>query len=583
MNAARVPILAVAVALLLAASAIADTKLLNPISRSFQSRPVTVRPATMVLPQEASPAADPDAEEGAIVESPVERSADPVAPQEEAGGPAAAPAEPAAPADPPANPAEPAAPAEAPAAAAEPTTPAETETPAEANGESARSASDIPIPDVPDGVVLPEPELMEPADYSDVGPIGGKGCDGKGCDGKGCGCGGLGTFGCLRCAPSKPWLLPQPCLTKNLGIKIGGWIQQGITTNTNTPVDNWNATVALNDRDGEWQANQMWLYVTRPIKQRECCWQIGGHVDIVYGSDWRFGRFFGLEEKINDDNQFYGWVFPQMYVEVGGHNLSVKMGHMAGPLGYEIVPAVGNFFYSHSYAMNYTEPQLVTGLWADYKIGQNWTVQAGFHRGFFMFEDEDGNVDFMGGVQWNNCDNTTSVRYALSVGNNEALYGQTWFASSLVLQHQFTKRFKYVLQHNLGTINGVNAGPVGDAEWYGLNQYFFYKISKCLEAGLRVEWLRDDDGVRVAGVANPLNPLGTSRGWSGGPGWAGNFYGITAGLNWAPHPNVKFRPELRWDWYEGADSWFDPGQPRPFDDFVGDDQFTAALDVLIVF
>jgi hypothetical protein len=327
----------------------------------------------------------------------------------------------------------------------------------------------------------------------------------------------------------------------------------------------------------------MWMYLAKPIKQRDCCWQVGGHVDIMYGTDWRYGRFFGLEERVNNDDQFYGWVFPQMYVEVGGHNLSVKMGHMAGPLGYEIVPAVGNFFYSHSYAMNYTEPQLVTGLWADYKIGDNWTVQAGFHRGHFMFEDEDDNLNFMGGVQWASCDQRTSIRYALSVGNEEGLFGQTWFASSLVLQHQFTKRFKYVLQHNLGSIQDINVGPWTDAQWYGLNQYFFYKISKCLEAGLRVEWLRDDDGIRVAGVGNPLNPLGTSRGWPGGPGWAGNFYGITAGLNWAPHPNVKIRPEVRWDWYDGPDNVFNGAQPRPFDNFAGDDQLTAAFDVIVVF
>jgi hypothetical protein len=100
-----------------------------------------------------------------------------------------------------------------------------------------------------------------------------------------------------------------------------------------------------------------------------------------------------------------------------------------------------------------------------------------------------------------------------------------------------------------------------------------------LEAGLRVERLRDDDGVRVAGIGNLL---GTDRGWTGGPGYAGHFYGITAGLNWAPHPNVKFRPELRWDWYDGLDNP-DPTKLRPFDDFAGDDQFTAAFDVIVVF
>ena len=152
--------------------------------------------------------------------------------------------------------------------------------------------------------------------------------------------------------------------------------------------------------------------------------------------DWRFGRFFGLEERINNDDQFYGWVFPQLYAEFGGHNLSVKIGHMAGPLGYEIVPAVANFFYSHSIAMDYFEPQLVTGVWADYKLNDNWTVQGGFHRGWFMFEDLDSNFDVMGGIQWTSCDKRTSVRYAITSGPNPGLYGDNWFASSLVLTAQ---------------------------------------------------------------------------------------------------------------------------------------------------
>ena len=29
-------------------------------------------------------------------------------------------------------------------------------------------------------------------------------------------------------------------------------------------------------------------------------------------------------DKVNGDDQFYGWVFPQLYAEIGGHNLSVR-------------------------------------------------------------------------------------------------------------------------------------------------------------------------------------------------------------------------------------------------------------------
>jgi hypothetical protein len=446
--------------------------------------------------------------------------------------------------------------------------PPEPEEPPPANGSDVPSASDVPAPIIVDDKELPLADMT----LADETPSCSSAC---------CGCGGR-AGGLFSGCSSEPWHLPQPRVLKNLGIKVGGWIEQGITTNSNNPTDNFNSTVALNDRDGEWQVNQMWMYISKPIDQQDCRWQIGGHVDIVYGSDWRFGRFFGLEERINNDNQFYGWVFPQMYAEVGGNNLSVKMGHMAGPLGYEIVPSVANFFYSHSIAMSYFEPQLVTGVWADYKLGDQWSVQAGFHRGWFMFEDLDQDLDFMGGIQWTSCDKRTSLRYALTLGDNEGLYGQTWFASSLVLQHKFNDKLRYVLQHDLGSITDVRVPrtPVFDEQWYGLNQYLFYKINKKLEAGLRVEWMRDDDGGKLAGVGN--TPPGTIRGWTGGPGYAGNFWEVSMGLNWSPHPNVKFRPELRYDWYDGNPSPF-PGGALPFDDGLGNDQLTAAVDLLLTF
>ena len=59
---------------------------------------------------------------------------------------------------------------------------------------------------------------------------------------------------------------------------------------------------------------------------------------------------------------------PQFYMEVGYNDLTVRMGHYAPSIGYEVVAAPGNFFYSHSYALAYSEPVLVTGLQADYKL-----------------------------------------------------------------------------------------------------------------------------------------------------------------------------------------------------------------------
>ena len=140
-----------------------------------------------------------------------------------------------------------------------------------------------------------------------------------------------------------------------------------------------------------------------------------------------------------------------------------------------------------------------------------------------------------------------------------------------------TQRFRYALEHNLGT--ELNGDPrTGDnASWYGLSQYFFYTLNPCWTAGLRVECFRDNDGSRVAGVGNWI---GSDKGWRGLPGFAGDFWEISAGLNWKPRSNLAFRPEVRYDWYDGSTNL--AGQ-LPYNMGNASNQFTFAMDLIWTF
>ncbi|MHB0956634.1 MAG: outer membrane beta-barrel protein [Pirellulaceae bacterium] len=392
-----------------------------------------------------------------------------------------------------------------------------------------------------------------------------------------------GCSKCSACAGQQdgPWTLPQPGLLQHAGIKVGGWLEQGITLNPYHSSDGFNGPVATNDFDDEYQMNQLWLYFDRPATTDGCGVAVGGHIDMIYGTDWRFGINHGLEDRINGfDDQRYGLVIPQAYVEFAVNNLSVKLGHVAAILDYEAVPAVMNPFYSHSYSYGYTVPQLVTGLLGEYKLTDQFTLQAGFHRGWLMFEDTNDTLDFMGGAKWTSENQRTKIAYAISVGPqdppgdfNQVPGDQNRFVYSLVLQQEITERLKYVAVQNLGTER--NAPQMGNtAEWYGLNQYFLYTINPCWNANLRVEWLRDDDGVRVAGPGN----IPGVHAWSG-RGFAGNFYEITAGLSWRPHRNWVIRPECRWDWYDGLAG----PVGLPFDGGDRAQQFTGAVDAIFTF
>ena len=139
--------------------------------------------------------------------------------------------------------------------------------------------------------------------------------------------------------PGEKWTIPQPPVLKTLGITMYGWLDQGATLNSLSPRDRWNGPVDLNDRSNEYELNQFWLGFERPVKTDGCGFDVGGRVDIMYGTDWRYGDCLGLEQNFNAQNQLYGLVLPQFYMEVGWNNLTVKMGHYAALMGYEVVGA----------------------------------------------------------------------------------------------------------------------------------------------------------------------------------------------------------------------------------------------------
>lgn len=375
----------------------------------------------------------------------------------------------------------------------------------------------------------------------------------------------------------KPWKLPQPSILQKWGIDMGGWVEQGITYNSRNPDDRFNGPVALNDRSGEYQLNQAWLYLVRPTKTDGHGFDLGGRIDMSYGTDWRYGKCLGLEDRIDSPNSLYGLVMPQFYGEVAINNLTIKGGHYAANFGYEAVPAPANFFYSHSYAMCYGQPILLTGVQADYQLTDNWTVTGGFSRGWEMFEDNNNKVDIVGGVRWFSDDKDTSFSFMTTSGPQDDAGSNNRYQYTMVLTQKMGSKWLYAIEHDLGMEEAGDPRTHGNACWYGIDQYLIYTINSRWSAGLRSEWFRDQDGSRVAGIGNWI---GSGRGWTGLPGFQGDFFEIAAGINWRPHTNVLLRPELRWDWYNGTTNM--AGQ-LPYGGGTRSDQLTAAVDLVVTF
>lgn len=375
------------------------------------------------------------------------------------------------------------------------------------------------------------------------------------CGGAGCGaCGGHGGCGSGSGCETDcdAWQLMERSCS---GWKVGGWLQGGIYTNaSNTQGISGNGPIAFNQAAGELNLHQGWVYLDRELNTDDGFgW--GAHVDYLYGIDAADTSAFGdaswdytWQSSRAGNRQGYGSAIPQAYGQVGYGDLNVKVGKFFTIMGYEVVQATGNFFYSHTYTHNYGEPFTHTGALAEYKPGENVTLWGGYTFGWDTgYNNYTDSSTFLGGVSYSGIENVTATYttnfgyYGDGTGSNlggtpyVTNSGDIWL-QSIVIIVDLNDKWQYVAQSDFGSnTGGVNAGPGSTNTWYGATQYLYYTINDCWKAGARYEWFYDD-----------ARDSGRSRVGNGEV----EYQSIAAGLNWTPHANVTIRPEARFDWNE---------------------------------
>ncbi len=368
----------------------------------------------------------------------------------------------------------------------------------------------------------------------------------------------------------------ETALFQNLGLNFGSWLSFGYNHNFDNPQNGRNGPVTFADRTSRVQLNQLNLFLERAVNTEGGAWDFGGRVDFMFGSDTRFTQAVGLEfsdagkqKWVSDvEQKFNRLALPQAYLQVYApvlNGITAKLGHFYTPIGYEVVTAPDNFFFTHAYTMQYGEPFTHTGALLSIPLLKNLTLTVGAVDGWDNFT---ANIDdawsFIGGLNWTKVTARASVLSVTLTG----IHGQVVEDDradrslySLVVSYDFTDRLHYVFQHDHGwqTTSGLDQDP----HWYGINQYFTYDLSDTLSLGARVEWFRDEQGVRVI-----------SLGGDGvRPGKSANFFAVTLGFNFKPTSWFKIRPQIRYDWSENTKA-FDAGQKNQ--------QLLFAVDAVVV-
>lgn len=348
-------------------------------------------------------------------------------------------------------------------------------------------------------------------------------CDTK--DDKG-GKGGKGGCSCYLWGPDEPFSLYSG--DNGHGITAGGWTQFGYH-NQQTPLSTAiNDGLSFNDHKDRLNLHQQWLWVEKALSGDECSWDWGFRMDFMYGFDASKTQAFGGLGWDNDPTWDrgggYGYAIPQLYGEIGKGPLSVKFGHFYTLVGYEVVTAPGNFFYSHALTMFNTEPFTHSGVVGTYGMSDDLEVYGGWTLGWDTgFEGFNDGNSWLGGFSYNVTDDVTFTY--ISTAGNFGARGKDAYSHSVVLDVTLTEKLNYVFQSDLLSIGDLSVDPTQPREAHdddvGINQYLFYSYNDCLGFGGRMEWWKDDGH---------------------------SHYAVTGGINYRPHANFILRPEIRHDW-----------------------------------
>jgi hypothetical protein len=378
----------------------------------------------------------------------------------------------------------------------------------------------------------------------------------------GCGVGGSGLFSGIGGGGLENFTLAGLLgLGDDAWLEIGGWTQMGYHDQIEPispqpgppviPVRTRGDGFSFLDTPGDFLLNQQWFYAGHTADGSNG-FDIGGRIDAVYGTDAQQTQSFGNPGPTFDndptfDHGVYGWALPQVYGEVAINDLSVKVGHFFTPLGYEVIPATGNFFYSHSLTMFNSEPFTHTGALATYTGFEGLTLYSGWTAGWDTgFDSAVAGSNIISGFTAEVGDSVTFTylntygNFGLrSVGGNVALpNSDDDYSHAIVMNASLTEKLNYIAQSDYMRIDNTAAGV--EEEDLGLNQYLIYQYSDAIGLGTRMEWWRND------GVSN---------------------YELTTGVNIKLLDNLIVRPESRLDWVPAT----------------GYDESMTAVDVILTY
>jgi hypothetical protein len=363
------------------------------------------------------------------------------------------------------------------------------------------------------------------------------------------------------------------------GLNLYGYIEAGYMHDATAQGSNDGPTfIGFNSFKNDVILDKISLNLERTVDPTTNKFDIGFHLEEIYGADAAFIHANGLGDAQHGREQKD---LLQAYIDIAFPGLPVKirLGKWIELAGFEhfsanIYGAFGDparAQYSYSYQFLYAEPGTQTGVLATWIVNPQWTIDAGFTRGWNQsLKDANSSLDFLGRVTFTPSDKTALIfvmtegpEFPTGFGTNLSPGDNTnsWTALDLVATQKFTDNLSFGLGFDYVSAPQIPALTSGSKQWGGAAAYLSYAMSRVFTINTRLEWYSD-----------------AADGYSLGAPSSTNFYEATLSFAVKPFPtestlsHLLFRPEIRYDLSD-----------QPVFGTGDKNQFTINMDALFTF
>jgi len=340
---------------------------------------------------------------------------------------------------------------------------------------------------------------------------------------------------------------------------VNGYIDSYYFTNFNKPASRDNMGVSGVGRGFDRRVDQFQLGMVQTVmkytnKKSEMI------ADLAYGPSAQYGNY----GNVPNFSPAYGYaigndtwssvIIKQAYWKYNAtEKLSFTMGQFGTHIGYELIEASLNYFYSINNTFNSGVPFYHTGLKSTYAFSDKVSLMLGVVNGFDYVHDNNRAKGVIGQLALAPAENftaylnfiSTNEANADSLGNtpkgNFTLYdlnGVYTLSEKFYIGYWFI----YGMQHGTLGSPGTFIPADGDVDktkkWWGANLYFVYSPTDLFSIGLRAETFNNDDGAR--GLRSFNSATGTYAGTSA------NTFTLTGTFN-LDGGALMLKPELRID------------------------------------